>query len=112
VVRSSATTLTSNLVISPPRRSIEYTLGPYFVLGAGLMHVGFTDFLDVFSVSRTLPAMSIGGGANGFLSDRFGLGWEVRYFRNLGGKAPQGLNFGSDEKLSFWRATMAFVIRR
>src|SRR4029078_1244703 len=49
---SSATTLTSSVIIGPPRRLTEYTLGPYFVVGAGLMHVHIDDFNDIFPISR------------------------------------------------------------
>jgi hypothetical protein len=108
---SSATTLTSNVVIGPPRRLTEYTLGPYFVVGAGLVHVHIDDVSDIFPVSRTLPVMSIGGGANGFLSDRIGVSWDLRYFRSLGAPEGRGVSIGQ-EKLSFWRASMALVIRR
>ena len=65
-------------------------------------------------VTSTLPAMDVGGGVNGFLSDRIGLSWEARYFRSVGGNELRGVSFGprSHERLSFWRASMALVIRR
>ena len=113
VQRSSATTLTGNVVIAPPRRVTEYTLGPYFVVGAGLMHARIDDFFGVLPVASTLPAMDIGGGVNGFLSDRIGLSWEARYFRSVGGKELRGFSIAPEapEQLSFWRASMALVIR-
>jgi hypothetical protein len=113
VLRSSVTTLIGNVVIAPPRHLTEYTLGPYFVVGAGLMHAHIDDVSSVFSVSRILPAMDIGGGANGFLSDRIGLSWDARYFWSVGRNERRGLSgvsFGA-EQLSFWRASMAVVIR-
>jgi hypothetical protein len=113
VLRNSVTTLTSNVIIAPPRHLTEYTLGPYFVVGAGLMHARIDDVSSVFPVSRTLPAMDIGGGANGFLSDRIGLSWDARYFWSIGRNERRelsGLSFGA-EQLSFWRASMAVVIR-
>ena len=90
VLGSSAMTLTGNVVLTPPRRLTEYTLGPYFVVGAGLMHARIDDFFDVLPVASTLPAMDVGGGVNGFLSDRIGLSWEARYFRSVGGKQLRG----------------------
>ena len=114
VQRSSATTLTGNIVLTPPRRATEYTLGPYFVAGAGLMNVRIDDFFDALPVESTLPAMDIGGGVNGFFSDRIGVSWEVRYFRSLGGKELRGITIAPEEtseRLSFWRASMALVIR-
>jgi hypothetical protein len=110
VVSSSATTLTANVLIAVPRHLTQYTLRPYFVGGGGLMHAGFEDFFGL-TVTSTLPAMDVGGGVTGFLTNRFGLNWDVRYFRSLGGKdAGIGVSIGPEE-LSFWRAQMALAIR-
>ena len=114
VRRSSVTTLTGNVVIAPPRHLTEYTLGPYFVVGAGLMRARTDELLGPLSVASTLPAMDVGGGANGFLSDHIGMSWEARYFWSVGGKL-RGQSLGPQEvseQLSFWRASMALVIRR
>jgi hypothetical protein len=112
---SSVTTLTGNVVIAPPRRLTEYTLGPYFVVGGGFMRARSDDDFGVLSVRRTLPAMDIGGGVTGYVSDRFGLLWDARYFWNVGGKELRGVSVDPEdasEQLSFWRAIIAVVIRR
>jgi hypothetical protein len=109
VTRSSATTVTGNIVVALPRRLAEFTLRPYFVGGAGLMQARITDPSEVLGVSSTLPALDLGGGVTGFLSDRIGVSWDVRHFRSFGGKS-RGLSFGR-EQLSFWRANMALVFR-
>lgn len=109
VTRSSVTTLTGNVVIALPRRLTEFTLRPYFVVGAGFVQARINDSSKVLSVSSTLPAVDLGGGVTGFLSDRIGVSWDVRHFRSFGGKA-RGLSFGR-EQLSFWRANMALVFR-
>jgi len=58
-----------------------------------------------------LPTMDVGAGVTGFLTNRFGVNWDVRYFRSLGGKDQGiGVSIGSEE-LSFWRAHMALAIR-
>lgn len=114
VQSSSATTLTGNVVLALPRRMTEYTLGPYFVAGAGLMRVRIDDFFVALPVASTLPAIDVGGGVTGFLSDRIGLSWEARYFRSVGGKELRGFSIDpleASERLSFWRASMALVIR-
>jgi hypothetical protein len=110
VVRSSVTTLSGNIVIAAPQHLTQYTLRPYFVGGGGLMHARSELFLDPLPVASTLAALDIGGGVTGFLTRRFGLNWDVRYFHSLGG-ADQGLSIGP-ERLSFWRASMALAIRR
>ena len=109
VARSSATTLTGNVVIALPRRLTEFTLRPYFVGGAGLMRARIDDPLKVLSVSSTLPAVDVGGGVTGFLTDRIGVSWDVRHFRSFGGNT-RGRSIGR-EQLSFWRANMALVFR-
>ncbi len=111
VLHSSATTLTGNIVIALPRRLAQYTLRPYFVGGAGLMYVRIDDSFGALPVGKPLPAIDIGGGATGFLSDRIGVNWDVRYFRSVGSKVEDsGLSFGA-EQLSFWRASVALAIR-
>ena len=67
------------------------------------------DSNDVLPVSSTLPAVDVGGGVTGFLTDRIGVSWDVRHFRSVGGEA-RDLSIGR-EQLSFWRANMALVFR-
>ena len=110
VLGSSVTTLTGNVTIALPRSMTQYTLRPYFVGGAGLMRIHVEDKLSALPVSESLAAMDLGGGVTGFLSDRFGVNWDIRRFRTLKGNVVQGLSIGP-ERLAFWRATMALAIR-
>ena len=110
VQESSVTTLSGSAVVALPRRFAEYGLRPYFVGGAGMMHVRINHQLGVLPVSSTLPAFHVGGGVTGFLTDRFGLSWDVRHFRSFGRTEGEGVSFGH-EQLSFWRALMALAIR-
>jgi hypothetical protein len=110
VRRSFVSTVTGNVVVAMPRRLSEYTLRPYFVTGYGVMRVRRSDELEALSVGRTLPALGIGGGVTGFLTDRLGVSWELRHFRSFGGTQLQGVSI-APERLSFWRATMAVAIR-
>lgn len=108
---SSVTTLTGNVVFALPRRMAEYSLRPYVVAGAGLMHVQIDGRLGALQISRTLPAMDVGGGVTGFLSERVGLSWDVRRFRTLrSSREASGASFGN-ERLAFWRANMAVALR-
>ena len=111
VLRSSVTTLVGNVVLTLPRRMTEYTLRPYFVGGAGLMHVRQDDSLQALPIASNLATIDLGGGVTGFLSNRFGLNWDVRYFRSVHGQDEGlGLSYGP-EQLSYWRASMALAIR-
>ena len=109
VLSSGVTTATANLVIAFPRRWSQYTLRPYFVGGGGLMRVRIDHKGDVLKVDSSLPALDVGGGVTGFLTDRIGLSWDARYFRSLHGES-KGLSIGN-EQLSYWRAMMAVAIR-
>jgi hypothetical protein len=75
------------------------------------MLVRTTTALSVFDVSTVRPAFDVGVGAVAFVTNTVGVSWDVRRFQTLGdGNPAVGLSFG-DEHLSFWRATMAAVIR-
>ena len=111
VIDSRVTTVTGNFVIAAPARMTEYSLRPYVVAGGGLMRIRTTTSLNVLDVSSYLPAFDVGAGVVGFLTNRVGVGWEVRRFQNIGGKSnTAGLTFGPED-LSFWRATMLFSFR-
>jgi hypothetical protein len=113
LVRSSrVTTLTGNLVIAAPHRLTEYALRPYIVAGGGLMSVRTTTALSVFDVSTMLPAIDVGVGAVGFVTNKLGVCWEVRRFQDIGSNAISGgLSIDGEQHLSFWRGTMSVVIR-
>jgi hypothetical protein len=111
VVESAVTTLTGNIVIALPRRMAGYGLRPYFVGGAGLMHVDLLGKIDIVRHNRTLPTLSLGGGVTGFLTDRVGFNWDVRRLSTLRGEGETLGNSLGDEQLSLWRATMAVALR-
>jgi hypothetical protein len=110
VSSSRVTTLTGNVIVGPPRTATEYSLRPYFVGGVGVMWARAVDaFNAAVNTDMTRPAFDLGGGVSGPLSSRTGLSWDVRYFQSFAGvEDPLGLGA---ERLSFWRANMALVIR-
>src|SRR5262245_23743031 len=113
VFGSRVITATGNVIITLPKRLTEYTLRPYFVAGAGVMHAKIPDVLSVFETTKALAAYDIGGGAVGFLTSQVGVAWDVRKFGTL--KAfpgePGTTTDGTAARLSFWRASMALVVR-
>jgi hypothetical protein len=114
VPASHVTTVTGNVVVAAPRRWTQYSLRPYLVAGGGLMRIRKEDVLDVFTVSNVVPAIDFGVGAVGFLTNRFGIGWDVRRFQSIGSNTVDvSLTTTSDgrERLSFWRAQMMFAFR-
>ena len=108
---SHVTAISGNVVVAAPHRLTEYVLRPYFVGGAGLVRVRTTTAFGVFDVSTVIPQIDVGVGALAFVTNRIGVCWDVRRFQSVGSHTGNvGLSFG-DEQLSFWRATMAAVIR-
>jgi hypothetical protein len=110
VLGSSVTTLTGNVVVALPRHVAGYGLRPYFVAGGGLIRANVEDNLHAFPVVSNFRAIDLGGGATGFVTDRVGLSWDLRWFRNLGSSGVRGNSFLA-EQLSFWRANMSLAIR-
>jgi hypothetical protein len=112
VLKSSLTTLTSNLTLGLPRRMTEYTLRPYFVGGAGLMRTTTNTVAQVLELSKNRPTVDFGGGVTGFVTRRVGVSWDVRHFRTFHGKSEAATTIdGASEQLSFWRANMALAFR-
>ena len=110
ILGSSVTTLTGNVVLAMPRHLTDYTLRLYFVGGAGMMHVNISGQNDAIVISETLPAMDLGGGVTGFLTNRVGLNWDVRHFRSLGAIDARD-SIGPPASFSFWRVGMAVAVR-
>jgi len=110
VLNSSVTTATGSVVVTLPRKMTQYGLRPYFVGGGGVVRAVATDQGDLLSIDTTLGVANFGGGVTGFVTDRVGVNWDVRYFRSFGGKEGTGLAIGR-EQLSFWRASMGVAIR-
>jgi hypothetical protein len=111
---SHVMTLTGNLVVAAPRRWTQYSLRPYVVAGGGLMRVHKEAVFDVFPVSNVLPAIDFGVGAVGFLTNRVGIGWDLRRFQSVGTTTIDvSLTTTPDghERLSFWRAQMLVAFR-
>jgi hypothetical protein len=112
VTSSSVTTLSGNVIFAMPRRLTEYTLRPYAVAGMGLMRIRQVHPFAVLPVGENLPALTLGGGAIGFLSRSVGVAWDVRRLSTV--KSPAevtGITPGGPVHLSFWRASMALVVR-
>jgi hypothetical protein len=111
VEKSGVTTLTGNVVVALPKRLAQYSLRPYFVGGAGLMHTRIDAALGAFQISKTAAVTDIGGGVTGFLTDRVGLNWDVRRFSSIRGKTEFNGDIFAPAQLSFWRASMALAFR-
>lgn len=110
VVHSRVTTVFGNVVLAAPRRLTEYSLRPYVVAGGGLMRARRITSLSVDDVSTVTPAFDLGAGVVAFVTPLTGVAWDVRRFQSFSDSGERSQGFDG-EHLSFWRATMAVVIR-
>jgi len=108
VLHSRVTTVCGNMVLAAPRRLTEYSLRPYLVVGGGIMRIRETTSFSVFDVSTVTPAFDVGVGAVAFVTNNAGVSWDVRRFQSF---RDDEVRTVGDGHLSFWRATMAVVIR-
>lgn len=106
---SRAISLMGNVVLTAPRRWTEFSLRPFVSGGVGLMHVRKVDE-GIFTISSNLPGFNIGGGAIGFLTDRTGLRFDVRFHSTLNGSDEGPVSFG-DVNLRYVTATIGLVFR-
>jgi hypothetical protein len=109
-VRSSrVTTLLGNVVVAAPLNLTRESLRPYASAGWGLMRASSSP-IEGLAFGRNLSGFNVGGGVIGMLSRRTGVRWDLRYLRGIG-SAEGGGTLTGGAKLSYWRASMAVVIR-
>lgn len=106
---SRVSTLLGNVVVAAPLNLTRESLRPYASAGWGLMRAT-SSTQEGLAYSRNLSAFNLGGGVIGMLSHRTGVRWDVRYLRGIGSAEGGGTIAGS-AKLTYWRASMAVVIR-
>ena len=98
-------------MVAAPLNLTRESLRPYASAGWGLMRA--TVEIDPsmgLGYSRNLSAFNVGGGVIGMLSRRTGVRWDLRYLRGIG-SAEGGGTLTGGAKLTYWRASMAVVIR-
>ena len=100
--------LTGSLVLSFPPSFTRGGLRPYAVIGGGLIHAESADFLEVFQVRRTVPAINLGFGATGLITNNVGVRFDLRHLRSISRDAPSG---GVGRHIDYWRFTMGLLLR-
>ncbi|MGH9373757.1 MAG: hypothetical protein ACRD15_19730 [Vicinamibacterales bacterium] len=103
-----------NAVLATPRHWNQYGLRPYLSGGVGLLHASRSTALNVFPIDLNLLGMNLGGGAVGFLSDRVGLRFDLRYFRKVQGPDEDELEGPvaiGPIRLRYWTGSLGVVIR-
>jgi hypothetical protein len=110
IVASRTLALMGNVVLTTPLSWNEYGLRPFVSGGIGLMRATATDALDIFPVYTSLLGYNVGGGAVGFLNDRVGLRFDLRYFRNLRPSENPEIAIGP-VRLSYWTSSVGVVLK-
>ena len=114
VLSSRTMALMGNLVLTTPRGWNEYGLRPFVSGGFGLLHASAQDLdeVELFSKPVNLFGYNIGGGAVGFLSERVGLRFDLRYFSEVRPKDDPEIDFSfGPVELSYWTTGVGVVFR-
>jgi hypothetical protein len=111
IVKSRTLAVMGNIMVTAPRRWTEYTLRPFVSGGFGLLNASKTEVAAVFPTTLNMSGYNIGGGAIGFLSNRTGLRFEVRYFNNIGLSDTNAASIGP-VNLRYMTASVGVVLRR
>jgi hypothetical protein len=100
--------LTGSVVFSLPAGATRGGLRPYAVIGGGLIHAESLDLAEVLQVRRTVPAINIGFGATGLLTNNVGVRFDVRHLRSLTTDPPTG---SVGRGISYSRFTIGLLLR-
>jgi hypothetical protein len=109
VTSSHVYALMGNIVLTTPARWSEYGLRPYVSGGVGLLHASQRQTQNVFPISSNLFGFDVGGGAVGFITNRTGLRFDLRYYSTLR-RDEEAFAFGR-VRLSYWNAGVGVVLR-
>ena len=107
---SNVTTLTGNVLLTLPVSVTRESLRPYITGGMGVLHAGVDDSLGLLTIDRNMLALSIGGGAIGFLNSRAGVRFDLRHIRSTS-RDVDNSTLLTGPRLGFWRATIGVAIR-
>ena len=112
VASSHVLTVTGHAGIGLPPRSDEDRYLPYVTAGLGWMRQEARDREGLAGVTRSDPALHVGGGAHLMIADFLGVRADLRYFRSLRDpyEAPDPI-VADLGRLSFWRLAIGAVIR-
>ena len=103
--------LMGNVVLTTPLKWNEYGLRPFISSGVGLLHAEQqTTTPQAFTFSRNYFAFNLGGGAVGFITDRTGLRFELRYFTILQHADDPLIAIGR-VRLNYWTGTIGVVFK-
>ena len=100
--------LSGSLVLSLPPNVTKGGLRPYAVVGGGLIHAQSEDIYEVLKVRRTVPALTLGGGAIGMFTNNVGVRFDFRHLRSLSTDPPTGT---VGHHIAYSRFTIGLLLR-
>ena len=106
---SFVTSLTGAAIVTLPLSITRESLRPYLLGGGGVMWAEARDITSVFPIRSTMPTITVGGGAIGFLSSTVGVRFDLRYIRSLG--EGDDLIAGTGARVRFWRGSVGLVLK-
>ena len=106
---SFITTLTGTVMLTLPLSVTRESLRPYVVAGGGVLRAEARDITSTFPIRSTMPALTFGGGAIGFLSNTVGVRFDLRYLRSLG--EGDDMIAGEGPRVHLWRGSVSLVLR-
>ena len=101
--------LTGSVILTLPPGVTREGLRPYVVVGAGVIHAEASDILDVFRIRRSVPALNVGVGATGFVTNRAGVRFDARYLRSVSRSEETLVAVG--RRIGYWRGSIGVVLR-
>lgn len=103
---------TGNVILTTPRLWTEYSLRPFVSAGVGLLRARSEDLSGAFAVNANMTGLNLAAGAIGFLSDRTGVRFEMRYHRTIGRPDVIDMTLGDEPaRLRYFTASIGLVIR-
>jgi hypothetical protein len=105
-----------NVVVAAPQRWNEYGLRPYVSGGLGALrareHLQDGRGQTLISVNQTLFGANVGGGAVGFITDRTGVRFDLRFLTTVRTTADkETVAIGGRTHLRYWVASVGLVLR-
>jgi hypothetical protein len=107
---SNVTSLTGNVLLTLPLSVTRDSLRPYASAGMGVLHAGVDDTIGFATLDRNLLALSVGGGAIGFLNNRTGVRFDLRHLRSTS-RGIETSTLLTAPRLGLWRLTVGVAIR-
>jgi len=113
ITKSHTFALMGNVVLTTPRSWSEYGLRPFVSGGLGWLRATHNDI--EFPVRANLAGYNVGGGAVGFLTDKVGVRFDLRFYRTVPpGEKPGEQTLTGDGgrvRLHYWTGSVGVVFK-